>query len=532
MQSRARLLPLVLLPLAVLCGTPGPLSVKPEPMGPRDPVVLIIGAGISGIATAEKLHRHGFQNIRVLEATGRTGGRIRTETFGKGLVEIGAQWIHGPSPHNPVFQLASQFGLLSPDALLEENQKINIHGHPPEIPVVLSSSGKKINPENVTTITELYYKWLEQASNLTSRDCDPEASVGHFIRHKIVNSSQEWNKELLEMYLAYLRGLLNLECCVSGTHSMDHVALCSYGEYTMLPGLDCTFPKGYESLVNQMKSPLPHGTVILKKAVKNIHWDGSFLGDNSHVYPVKVQCEDGESFLADHAVVTVPLGVLKKQVLEFFKPVLPPNKLQAIKNLGFGTNNKILLEFEKPFWDPNTTLIQPVWEGGSPLTEAKKDLRHNWMKKLAIFVVLEPPEQLGYVLCGFIAGEESEFMETITDEEVLSAMTDYFRTFTGNPELPPPISILRSQWHSQPYIGGSYSYVAVGSSGIDVDNLAEPLPTDKEALKPLQILFAGEATERKFYSTTHGALMSGWREAQRLIDRYPVQRFTVSRHKL
>nr|DBA15460.1 TPA: hypothetical protein GDO54_004668 [Pyxicephalus adspersus] len=501
-------------------------------MGRRTPSVLIVGSGISGIGAAEKVHKNGFQNIRILEATGRTGGRIRTQKFAKGLAEMGAQWIHGPSPENPVFQLSSQYNLVGPDALREENQKVDVGGHPPDIPVIYSSSGKEINPTLVENVTNLYYEWLEKSRNFTKDTCSPDDSVGSFMRREILRSSKEWNKDVSELNMAILRALLNVECCVSGTHSMDHVALCPFGEYTMFLGLDCTFPKGYESLVNRIKANLPNDTVLLNKPVKRINWNGSFQGNDSNAHPVRVQCEDGDTFVADHVIVTVPLGFLKKHADDFLSPPLPPSKKQAIKKLGFGTMNKILLEFEKPFWDPNTTYIQLVWEGDSPLTESQKDLRKHWVKKLSGFVVLDPPGQLGHVLCGFMAGKESEYMETLSDEEVVSSMTSLLRQFTGNPELPPPISILRSQWHSQPYTGGSYSYVAVGSSGNDIEVLAEPLPKERNAAKPLQVLFAGEATERNFYSTTHGALMSGWREAQRLIDQYPELGAAVRKAKL
>lgn len=51
---------------------------------------------------------------------------------------------------------------------------------------------------------------------------------------------------------------------------------------------------------------------------------------------------------------------------------------------------------------------------------------------------------------------------------------------SGNPQLPAPKSVLRSRWHSAPYSRGSYSYVAVGSTGDDIDLLAQPLPADGE----------------------------------------------------
>lgn len=51
---------------------------------------------------------------------------------------------------------------------------------------------------------------------------------------------------------------------------------------------------------------------------------------------------------------------------------------------------------------------------------------------------------------------------------------------SGNPQLPAPKSMLRTRWHSAPYTRGSYSYVAVGSTGDDIDLLAEPLPADRE----------------------------------------------------
>jgi monoamine oxidase len=81
-----------------------------------------------------------------------------------------------------------------------------------------------------------------------------------------------------------------------------------------------------------------------------------------------------------------------------------------------------------------------------------------------------------------------------------------------------PLKVLRShcrsQWGTNPLTRGSYSYPAVGSSLADIDLLAEPVG-EKE--RPV-LLFAGEATHPRHYGTTHGALLTGRREADRLIS--------------
>ena len=52
--------------------------------GDRDsPSIIIIGAGASGIAAASKLLQNGFENVTILEAEDRIGGRVYTTQFGK-----------------------------------------------------------------------------------------------------------------------------------------------------------------------------------------------------------------------------------------------------------------------------------------------------------------------------------------------------------------------------------------------------------------------------------------------------------------
>jgi monoamine oxidase len=72
--------------------------------------VVVVGAGIAGLAAAVELQKMDFL-VTVLEGRDRIGGRIETDsvTFG-GAVELGATWIHG-SDGNPLTSLCGEASL-------------------------------------------------------------------------------------------------------------------------------------------------------------------------------------------------------------------------------------------------------------------------------------------------------------------------------------------------------------------------------------------------------------------------------------
>ncbi|XP_068817588.1 peroxisomal N(1)-acetyl-spermine/spermidine oxidase isoform X3 [Capricornis sumatraensis] len=401
----------------------------------RGPRVLVVGGGIAGLGAAQRLcHHPAFSHLRVLEATARAGGRIRSEHSFGGVVEVGAHWIHGPSEGNPVFRLAAKYGLLGEKALSEENQLIETGGHVGLPSVSYASSGVSVSLELVAEMARLFHGLIDQTREFLQAAETTPPSVGEYLKEKIRQRMASWteDEETKKLKLAILKNLFNVECCVSGTHSMDLVALAPFGEYTVLPGLDCTFPEGYQGLTDCIMASLPKDVMVFDKPVKTIHWNGSFQEASApgETFPVLVECEDGDCFPAHHVVVTVPLGFLKKHLDTFFEPPLPTEKVEAIRKIGFGTNNKIFLEFKEPFWEPDCQHIQVVWEDTSPLEDAAPALHDAWFKKLIGFWVL-PPFQASHVLCGFIAGLESEFMETLSDEDVLRSLTKVLRRVTA-----------------------------------------------------------------------------------------------------
>lgn len=73
---------------------------------------------------------------------------------------------------------------------------------------------------------------------------------------------------------------------------------------------------------------------------------------------VKLRFADERTHNCDAVVITVPLGVLKRDVIRFLPP-LPAAKREAIRRIGMGTLDKLYLKFEDVLWDNKSWIITP-----------------------------------------------------------------------------------------------------------------------------------------------------------------------------
>ena len=441
------------------------------PAGPSRPEVVVIGAGISGLAAARRLHDDGVR-VTVVEARDRVGGRVHSVRNARGdAFDLGASWIHGVKG-NPIAALARDL-----DIPTVTSGRVN---------ALFDARGRRLDTAAVQARMGAALQAARAAAAGSGR------SVADVVRLAGVDEAlSPRDRRLFRWYLT-----AELEHEFAG--DVTELSAAHFDAENEPRGEEVVFPTGYDRIAHALAAGLD---VRLRTVVSHIEWgeaagatgvgslgmgrdpsrsDGLSRGDGR----VRVHLRDASGAVsvleADHAVVTLPLGVLKAGGVTF-TPELPAANRAAIQRLGMGLMNKVWLTFPHRFWGDA-----------------------DWINRAAdpvgCFTQFFAPRTPTPMLAAFHTGACARDLEARTDDETVAAALAALRTTYGA-AVPPPLEAHVTRWSKDPFACGAYSFVAAGATPDDRVALATPLGRS--------VFFAGEATHTGYPSTVHGAYLSG-----------------------
>jgi monoamine oxidase len=439
--------------LPLLFGTPTLLAScgkENENVIPNGKTVVVIGGGISGLAAAKKLKENGFTVI-VLEAQEKVGGRIRTDRSLGVAFDEGASWIHGPSG-NPITSLATQAGA---NTFLTSDDSVE----------VFNTNGIAYSD---TVLTKAESQFESALNAVRSAGTQTKSFQTVFNSLYPTQANDKLWKYMLSAYLEFSTG-----------GDISKLSSKFFDDDEEFNGDDVIITNGYDKVTDFMAQGLE---IRLSTRVTGINYANTKV----------VITANGSNIQADFVVVSVPLGVLKNNVIAF-TPSLPANKIDAISNTNIGNVNKFLLTWKTPFWDPDLQYI-----GYTPDTKGK----FNYFLNIKKFTPSNG-------LMTFALGDYATVTENLSDSQIINEIMLHLKGIYGN-SIPSPSNFLRTKWGQNINSFGAYSYPTNGSTSADFDTLANQVNN--------KIFFAGEHTEREYRGTVHGAYLSGIREADKIID--------------
>ncbi len=412
--------------------------------------VVVIGGGISGLAAAKKLKQQGF-NVTVLESQEKVGGRLRTNRSLGIAFDEGASWIHGPNG-NPITSLASKSGAKT---FLTSDESVK----------VFDTNGRNYSDEVLTKAENQFDNALNAVRNAGTQKQSFQTVFNTLYPTKADDNL--W-KYMLSAYLEFDTG-----------GDISKLSSKFFDDDEESNGEDLIITNGYDKVTDF----LAHGLDIkLNTRVININYSNKKVSVEANDYII----------VADYVIVSVPLGVLKNNSINF-TPDLPTNKTNAIKKTNIGNVNKFLLVWNKPFWETNLQYI-----GYASDTKGK----YNYFLNMRKFTHSN-------ALMTFAFGDYATKTESMTESQIIYDILLNLKSIYGN-SIPNPTDFLRTQWGQNINSFGAYSYATNGSTSADFEILAKEINN--------KVFFAGEHTEREYRGTAHGAYLSGIREADKIID--------------
>jgi monoamine oxidase len=390
------------------------LAVNADAKNIKGKKVIVVGAGIAGLAAAKQLHSKGAE-VTVLEAGKYIGGRIRTDRSMGAPFEYGAGWIHGPSGSNPIKKLASRARAKTFKTDDDNLEVFDINGQP-------------LTDDGYDRLDSLYSR-LERKldSNVSNRDQRSLEKAINDLEPGLLNDPMgRW------MVSAFME--FDIGAGIKNISAANAFADRAFG------GKDVIFTQGYDAIL----APLAAGIDIrLGKRVKRISYGESGV--------------DVDGMKADYVICAVPLGVLKTGAISF-KPALPQNIQNAVKKIGFGTVTKIALKFDKPFWDTETQYF-------GIMTSPKG--RWNYWLNYRTFSNQN-------ILLGLSFGDYAIVADRMSKNVMTKDAMKALRSVWGK-SVTSPRKVLTTNWSKYPNFKGAYSYPQTGGSIAQFESFEKPI---------------------------------------------------------
>lgn len=267
--------------------------------------VVVIGAGVAGLAAAGALQRAGAA-VTVLEARDRIGGRVCTDTSWGVPIELGAAWVHGVRG-NPITPLVRSGGSTLVPTDYGDELVHDLAGH--EVSGVGAAQAR-----------------VERAMGLMASRAFPIATSAQDVLRSSGVRGTPLDRWAIETALTQEYGL--------GPSALGAAAL--YEGETQVGG-DALVKGGYAVVPQQLARGL---AIRLRTPVRAVaaRRTGGFA----------VSTRSGEVLAADAVVVAVPLSILQRRAVEITP--LPPGVRRAIDGLAMGSLEKVILQYPERFW--------------------------------------------------------------------------------------------------------------------------------------------------------------------------------------
>jgi monoamine oxidase len=457
----------------------GPLLASPVPQA-RKRRVLVVGAGLAGLAAAHELVQAGH-DVTILEARSRAGGRVETlrEPFADGLhVEAGAVTVH--DTHDWTIHYARLCDLpLDPVPHTPGATLYQVRGRR-----IVESPGREISWPLDLTPEE---KALGQRG-LRERYLQPLLSqVGD-------TTAPGWpGLELLELDKVSFSELLRSRGASPGAVSLLRMGfpdLLGDGA-DAVSALDLLREAAQRAAVKQSfivrggtdRLPL----ALAARLADRIQYGSPVVRIEQDATEVRAIVKTGDvhrRLAADHLICTVPFPVLRKVEIV---PPLPAEKQRAIAELDLTSVARIFLQTRTRFWEPQGL-------SGVLLTD------RPW----AVFTHTPDPASRRGILESYSAGAEARRVAKTQSPLLLAAR----ETASAFPELPDQLEGGTAKlWDEDEWARGAYTWFK---------------PGQMRALLPLagrtegRLLFAGEHTS-DHPGWMQGALASGVRAAREVM---------------